>query len=143
MRPSAGGTPRQNPRLHWPPTFCPAFFGGNRHPGDNSGVYPFNAMKTNSLFLAGSLLATVFAGCAYPPTPVVVAPPPPPPAAPAEVVGVPPAPGYFWVRGHYAWRYGRYVWVRGRWVARVAGVWIDGHYENRGGAYVWIEGHWR
>ncbi|PMS16480.1 hypothetical protein C0Z18_23230 [Trinickia dabaoshanensis] len=41
---------------------------------------------------------------------------PPQPAPLVEVVPVAPAPGYHWVRGHYAWRHDRWEWVRGHWV---------------------------
>jgi hypothetical protein len=67
-----------------------------------------------------------------------------PPAAPVEVIGVAPGPGYVWVGGHYAWR-GRWVWVRGHWDRAPVGYagWVPGHWGRRAGGWVWVEGHWR
>jgi hypothetical protein len=40
---------------------------------------------------------------------------PPQPAPLVEVVPAAPAPGYYWVKGHYVWRHGRWEWIRGHW----------------------------
>ncbi|WP_206951367.1 YXWGXW repeat-containing protein [Trinickia acidisoli] len=41
---------------------------------------------------------------------------PPQPAPLVEVVPAAPAPGYHWVKGHYAWRAGRWEWIHGHWM---------------------------
>jgi hypothetical protein len=97
----------------------------------------------SALLLAAGLVLSLAGGCVvYPARAVVYGPPPP---VRAEVVGVAPGPGYFWVRGHWAWRGGGYVWLGGHWARRPGpgSVWIEGHWESRGGNYVYIDGYWR
>ena len=82
---------------------------------------------------------------------VVAAPPPPggpyvamaPPAPQVEVVGVAPAPGYFWIGGFWGWEGGRHVWFPGRWEAPRPGYrWVPHAWVREGGGYRMHEGHW-
>ncbi len=84
-------------------------------------------MNRNSLkvTVAAALLSALLAGCIVAPAPgyygetVGYAPP----AAQYEaVVGVAPAPGYFWIGGGYFWEGGRYAWHPGYWAAPRAGL---------------------
>ncbi len=66
------------------------------------------------------LLSLALVGCVVVPAdgyyggPVVgVAPPPPR----AEVIGVAPYPGYFWIGGYWNWTGHRHDWVGGHWEA--------------------------
>ncbi len=74
---------------------------------------------------------------------VVVYQDPPPPQV--EVVGVAPAPGYFWVGGVWLWQANRHVWSPGRWEAPRAGQvyvphqWVRGN----GGGWRMNGGYWR
>jgi hypothetical protein len=69
--------------------------------------------------IASVLLATAVSACVVAPTPGyrgVVAYDAPPPVR-YEVVGVAPAPGYFWVGGAWFREGGRYAWHPGYWQA--------------------------
>ena len=72
-----------------------------------------------SLRMTAAVLAVALVGaCVVEPVPyggVYAAVPPPPPQV--EVVGVAPAPGYFWIGGYWGWAGGRHEWVPGRWEA--------------------------
>src|SRR5499427_6502127 len=71
------------------------------------------------LALASLLLAFAVSACVVAPAPgyhAVVAYEAPPPVR-YEVVGVAPAPGYFWIGGAWFWESGRYSWHPGRWEA--------------------------
>ncbi|HEV8689869.1 MAG TPA: hypothetical protein VGQ91_06215 [Ideonella sp.] len=67
-----------------------------------------------------------------------------PPAPQYEVVGVAPAPGYFWIGGYWGWRGGRHVWVDGRWERSRPGYRYEPHGWQRG-PQGWREspGRWR
>ncbi len=68
-----------------------------------------------------------------------VAPPPPR----AEVYGVAPAPGYFWVGGVWFWEGGRHVWHPGRWEAPRPGYrWVPHHWDHVGNAWHLRGGRW-
>ena len=70
---------------------------------------------------------------------VDVAPPPPQ----VEVVGVAPAPGYFWIGGYWGWETGRHVWVPGRWEAPRPGyAWVPHAWVREGGGYRMYPGRW-
>jgi hypothetical protein len=73
----------------------------------------------------------------------VVFAPGPPPAAPVEVVGVRPAPGWVWIRGYYAW-HERWVWRPGYWARVPVGyaTWVPGYWAHRPAGWVWVEGRW-
>ena len=67
-----------------------------------------------------------------------------PPAPAREVIGVAPAPGYFWSAGYYGWYGGRYVWVGGRWMAPRPGyAWVQPHWARGPGGWRFVGGHWR
>lgn len=71
--------------------------------------------------------------------PVAVAPPPPR----QEYVGVPPAPGYFWISGYWIWTGGRHEWISGRWQAPREGYrWVPHRWISERGAWRAHEGHW-
>jgi len=60
----------------------------------------------------------------------------PPPAPQVEVVGVAPAPGYFWISGVWLWQGGRHVWHPGHWEAHRPGYQWTPHQwtpDGRGG----------
>lgn len=106
-------------------------------------------MRVNSLRLAvaAALLSAALTGC-------VVAPGPgyyggevvyqePPPLQYEAVVGVAPAPGYFWVGGGWFWDGGRYAWHRGYWSAPRAGYhWVPRAWGRSGNGWRAREGHW-
>ena len=76
-----------------------------------------------------------YGGAAY----VTVAPP----APRVEVVGVAPAPGYFWISGYWGWIGGRHEWVPGRWEAPRPGYRYEPHHwEREGGGWRLHEGRW-
>ena len=50
-----------------------------------------------------------------------------PPPVQAEVIGVAPVPGYFWVGGYWNWVGGRHEWIGGRWEAPRAGFRYEPH----------------
>lgn len=68
-----------------------------------------------------------------------------PPAYRAEVMGVAPGPGYFWIGGYWEWGGAEYRWVPGSWVVRPhpGAGWIRGHWRGTRRGYYWIPGHWR
>src|SRR5207248_1121022 len=91
--------------------------------------------------VVGGCVGLLLSGCVVAqPRPMVVATPPPPPPVQAEVVPVPPAPGYIWVAGHWAWRGRNYVWVPGHYAvpAQPGYVWVAPHWAPRGGGWVWV-----
>ncbi|MBV9620265.1 MAG: YXWGXW repeat-containing protein [Gammaproteobacteria bacterium] len=86
-----------------------------------------------SLALGGCVVTPVGGGYVYD------APPPPR----YEVVGVAPAPGYFWIGGGWYWEGGRYAWHPGRWEARRPGyVWVPQGWRRRNNGWEMHEGHW-
>jgi hypothetical protein len=96
--------------------------------------------------LAALLAAASLAGCVVAPGPggVYVGPAYAPPAPAREVIGVAPAPGYFWSAGYYGWYGGRYVWVGGRWMAPRPGyAWVQPHWARGPGGWRFVGGHWR
>jgi WXXGXW repeat (2 copies) len=106
-------------------------------------------MKPNAvrIAVASVLLSVALSGCVVAPAPapggVVVAAYAPPPV-PFEVVGVAPAPGYFWIGGSWHWEGGRYAWHRGYWQAPrpgyhwVSHAWVQGP----NGGWHQHAGHW-
>jgi len=105
-------------------------------------------MKPNPfrIAIAGALLSAVLSGCVVAPAPgyraevVAYAPPPLPFEA---VVGIAPAPGYFWVGGSYFWEGGRYVWHPGYWQAPRAGYhWVPHAWVHANNGWHMRTGHW-
>lgn len=105
--------------------------------------------KSLKVTIAAALLGAVLTGCVVAPAPgyygetVYSAPP----AAQYEaVVGVAPAPGYFWIGGGYFWEGGRYAWHPGYWAAPRAGYhWVPRTWARVGGGWrvhggVWARG---
>lgn len=110
-------------------------------------------MKSRSLLRSGVLAtaaaAALLSGCVVAPvgyragyyneTEVAVAPPPPQ----YEVVGVAPAPGYFWIGGNWGWYGGRHQWVPGRWEAPRQGYhWAPHQWVQHGRGWHEAPGHW-
>jgi len=96
--------------------------------------------------LAGALLAAALSACVVAPAPygaeVVVAPSAPPPLQ-YEVVGVAPAPGYFWVGGAWFWEGGRYAWHGGHWMAPRPGYrWVPHTWAHANNGWHMQPGHW-
>jgi YXWGXW repeat-containing protein len=93
-------------------------------------------MKRNAVRVAflSALLGATLSGCVVAPAPVpagVVVGFAPPPVR-YEVVGVAPAPGYFWIGGAWHWDGGHYAWHAGYWQApRVGYHWV---------AHTWVQG---
>lgn len=107
-----------------------------------------NAPRLRWTSLAGALLATTLLGACvvapapryYEPGPYVAYAPPPPQV---EVVGVAPAPGYFWIGGFWGWVGGRHEWVGGHWEAPRAGYrYVPHAWLHEGGGYRMHPGHW-
>jgi hypothetical protein len=106
--------------------------------------------------VAGTLLGAVLSGCVATVRPVVptvgvevaapgveIVAPSAPPAPQVEVVGVAPAPGYFWVGGAWFWEGGRYAWHAGRWMAPRPGYrWEPHHWVYANGGWHMHAGHW-
>jgi WXXGXW repeat (2 copies) len=102
-------------------------------------------LMSAKLAVASVLLGGVLSACVVAPAPgyygaVAYSAPPP---APYEVVGVAPAPGYFWIGGSWFWDGGRYAWRHGYWERPRPGyTWVPHtwHHGNNG----WHEqpGHW-
>lgn len=66
-----------------------------------------------------------------------------PPEARVEVMGVAPAPGYFWIDGFWSWVGGRHEWVPGRWEAHREGYrWVPHAWVHESGGWRAHEGHW-
>ncbi|HLW24265.1 MAG TPA: hypothetical protein VKT22_07895 [Steroidobacteraceae bacterium] len=101
-------------------------------------------MATAALGLAALSGCYVRAGVAVPAPAVYVgavsvAPPPPQ----AEVIGVPPQPGFVWIGGYWNWVGGRHVWVGGHWVAPRPGYrWVPHEWVHAEGGWRLREGHW-
>jgi hypothetical protein len=104
-------------------------------------------MKSHRQFLGAALLGAALAlpGCVVAPAPgyygarVMVAPPP----LRAEVYGVAPYPGYFWIGGYWNWVGGRHVWVDGHWQAPRRGYsWVAHHWDRDGDGWRIGPGHW-
>ncbi len=69
--------------------------------------------------------------------------PPPPPAPPMTPPGTAPAPGTFWVPGHYVWAGTDYVWQAGYWARSEPNyVWVSAHYRWTPSGHIYIEGYW-
>ncbi|MGG1946390.1 YXWGXW repeat-containing protein [Trinickia sp. NRRL B-1857] len=62
-----------------------------------------------SLVLVASVAAVSLSACVVEPAR------PPRPEPLVEVAPAAPAPGYYWVKGHYVWRHARWEWIRGHW----------------------------
>ncbi len=70
---------------------------------------------------------------------VMVAPPP----VQAEVIGVAPAPGYFWIGGYWGWIGGRHSWIGGHWEApRPGWRWAPHHWQHEGRGWREAPGRW-
>jgi hypothetical protein len=104
------------------------------------------------LAVPGSLLLAL-GGCVVAPLPQYGAAPAPyygeavtvePPAPQVEVVGVAPAPGYFWIGGFWGWVGGRYQWNAGHWQAPRPGYsWVPHRWvAHPGGGWHAEPGHW-
>lgn len=102
--------------------------------------------KTLVLMLIGCAAALDLSGCivapAYPPGYDAEAGSPPPQQQ-AEVVGVAPYPGWFWIGGYWGWAGGRYVWNGGHWEAPRPGyTWVPHTWVHAGGVWRARAGHW-
>ncbi len=90
--------------------------------------------------------AVSLAGCVVAPVPggAYVGPAYGPPAPNSEVIGVAPAPGYFWSGGYWGWIGGRYEWVGGRWIAPRPGyAWVGPRWVRGPGGWRFAPGRWR
>ncbi|MBV8784019.1 MAG: YXWGXW repeat-containing protein [Gammaproteobacteria bacterium] len=102
------------------------------------------ATMRSALTLSALLLSVSLAGCVVAPIDdggyyAYQAPPPPR----YEVVGVAPAPGFFWIGGGWYWERGGYNWHPGRWEARRPGyAWAPQRWSRQGNRWVMHEGHW-
>ena len=106
-----------------------------------------SALRTGAAGLASAVLFAL-AGCVAVPVgapaygyqgAVAVAPPGPQ----VEVVGVAPAPGYFWVGGWWAWTGGHYAWRPGYWEAYRPGYhWIPHQWARGPSGWQERPGHW-
>ncbi len=66
----------------------------------------------------------------------------PPPLQP-EVIGVAPAPGWFWISGFWGWGGGRYMWHPGYWQAPRPGYhWVPHTWQRDRGGWRGHGGHW-
>jgi hypothetical protein len=75
------------------------------------------------------------------PEPIVAYTAPPPPQD--EVIGIAPAPGFFWIGGIWLWQGGRHVWQPGHWNAPRAGfAWVPHRWQHVGNAWHLTGGHW-
>jgi len=108
-----------------------------------SGVF------TRSTLLAGTMVAALLSGCVVAPVgpyrpyygeqEVMVAPP----APQAEVVGVAPVPGYFWIGGYWGWRGGAHYWNPGHWERPREGYrWAPHQWTPYGHGWREAPGHW-
>jgi hypothetical protein len=104
--------------------------------------------KSLRVFVGAALLTAVLSACIVAPAPgygyygetVYDAPPAPQYEA---VVGVAPAPGYFWIGGGWFWEGGRYAWHPGYWSAPRPGYrWAPRAWERSGRGWHAHEGHW-
>lgn len=90
------------------------------------------------LLASAGLLGACVVVPAYGPA-VDTAPPPPQ----VEVIGVAPAPGWFWIGGYWAWYGGRHTWVGGHWEApRPGWVWAPHRWHHDGRAWHEAPGRW-
>ena len=105
-------------------------------------------MKGHSLKIAAACLAlgAALSGCVVAPAPVegeVVAYQAPP-VPQYEVIGVAPAPGYFWIGGAWFWEGGRYAWHPGHWEAPRPGyAWVPHRWRRVGNSWRMHPGHWQ
>ena len=100
-----------------------------------SRVRSIAAAAALTLALCGCVVTARPYGGAY----VTIAPPP----LRAEVVGVAPAPGWFWINGYWGWDGYRHVWIPGRWAAPRPGYrWVPHRWVHEGGGWRMAEGHW-
>lgn len=66
-----------------------------------------------------------------------------PPSVQAEVVGVAPGPGYFWIGGFWNWIGGRHVWTGGHWEGHRQGYqWAPHQWHREGNGWRAAPGHW-
>ena len=66
-----------------------------------------------------------------------------PPAPRQEVIGVAPAPGFFWIGGHWGWAGGRYEWAPGHWEAQRGGQhWVPHEWVHEEHGWRQRPGHW-
>ncbi|MBS0365848.1 MAG: YXWGXW repeat-containing protein [Proteobacteria bacterium] len=95
--------------------------------------------------MAAVATAALLCGCVVAPAPgygEVVAYSAPPPLR-YEVVGVAPAPGYFWIGGGWYWERGVYAWHPGRWAAPRPGYrWAPQAWRPVGNTWRMAPGHW-
>jgi hypothetical protein len=95
--------------------------------------------------VASALLGAAVSACVVAPAPgyhAVIAYEAPPPVR-YEVVGVAPAPGYFWVGGAWFWEGGRYGWHPGYWQAPRPGYhWVAHSWHPVGNGWRMEPGHW-
>jgi len=95
--------------------------------------------------LASTMLLTALSGCIVAPAPgyaAVVAYEAPPPLR-YEVVGVAPAPGYFWVSGAWFYSGGHYRWHGGYWEAPRPGYhWVPHAWTRESNAWAMHPGRW-
>jgi WXXGXW repeat (2 copies) len=98
--------------------------------------------------VASVILSMTLAGCVYESRPPVVyndvaVTDAEPPATRAEVIGVAPSPGYFWVGGVWLWEGGRHVWHPGYWQAPRPGYrWVPHTWVRASGAWHLRGGRW-
>ena len=104
------------------------------------------SLRVVRIILLAALLGAALSACVVAPAPgyysgeVVYAAPP---ALQYEVVGVAPAPGYFWIGGGWFWEGGRYAWHRGYWSAPRAGYhWVPRTWVRAGGGWRAHGGRW-
>src|ERR1700752_3798971 len=94
---------------------------------------------------ASVLLASPISACVRRPASgfhAVIAYQAPPPVR-YEVVGVAPAPGYFWIGGAWFWEGGRYAWQPGRWERERPGYrWAPHQWVRGGNGWHMRPGHW-
>ena len=106
-----------------------------------------NRRAPRASIAAGVIALASLGGCVVAPTrpyPVapgyVVAPPPP---VQNEVIGVAPAPGWFWIGGFWGWGGGRYAWHPGHWEAPRPGYrWVPHTWQRGREGWHSHEGHW-
>ena len=95
--------------------------------------------------VASLLLTVAVSACVVAPAPgyhAVVAFEAPPPVR-FEVVGIAPAPGYFWVGGAWFWEGGRYAWHPGYWQTPRPGYrWVAHSWHPAGNGWRMEPGHW-
>ena len=102
--------------------------------------------KRQTVLMTGALLLGL-GGCA-----VVAIPPVPyiatrvimtPPAPRIEVISAAPAPGWYWVGGHWRWEGNRYEWMVGHWAEpRPNEVFVQARWVQQGAAWVFQPGQW-